>query len=163
MTTLAGLIAFADEMIAAEIEIEKLTARVSLLKNKLLPDMFEELGIKFIGSSSGHMVEINRNIAAAISNENSAKACMWLRDNGHGSIIKNTVGAQFGADEDKAAEEAQKLLTEAGFEATRVQNVHHSTLTALVKELLKDGKDVPMSLLGVRDTPTTKVTAPRKL
>jgi hypothetical protein len=151
------------ELTAKATELSLLTANINLIERKVeslkdeILDAMEEMGLKELVTVYGDRIYLDNKIHAAISKTNRDRACQWLRDNGHGDVIKNKVAVEFLAEEDAAATSAVCALEHAGFTPNRESTVHHMTLTALVKELLAGGEEVPFDLLGVVDVKKVEV------
>jgi hypothetical protein len=114
-----------------------------------LPVAMEELGVESLKLKSGHSVVVKKGVKASIPAKHVPDALKWLRDNGHGSIIKNEVKISFGRGEEGEADATVSQLEEQGRVVTRKENVNSRTLSAFVKERLEQGDDVPFDLLGV--------------
>jgi hypothetical protein len=97
------------------------------------------------------------HLRASIPPDNLEGAIMWLNANGAGSIVKNTVTLQFGKGEEQKAAEAMDLLREKGFDYENKKSVHHTTLSATLREMLEEGVNVPMQLLGAHVMPFVKI------
>jgi hypothetical protein len=96
-----------------------------------IPAVMQELGIEEASLDTGESISVKEQIFANISQERQVAAFQWLRDNGHGGIIKRP--------EPK-------------------DTVHHSTLKALMKELLENGTEVPVELFGVFRQTVAKIS-----
>ena len=72
-----------------------------------------------------------------------------MRDNGHGANIKSNVEVQFGRNEDDACNAFTKELREKKLYYKRAVGVHPGSVNAILKERLKDGKDIPVELFRV--------------
>jgi hypothetical protein len=94
-------------------------------------------------------VLVKRFYRGSIPKEREVEAFRWLRDHGHGDLIKNVVSSTFGKGEDDMASQALFLLEESGFSADQKQAVHPATLKAFVKEQVEKGENIPLDLLGV--------------
>jgi hypothetical protein len=88
-------------------------------------------------------------ISANISKDRSAGAHEWLRDNGFGDLIKNTVSVNFGKGEDDKAGELIKGLEDSGYNVDQKEAVHPSTLKAFCKEQIEKGSEIPTDLFGI--------------
>ena len=60
----------------------------------------EEFGVLDIKLADGSRISAEPFYAARITAEKTDDAHQWLRDNGHGDIIKNVVSVSFGRGED---------------------------------------------------------------
>ena len=136
------------EITAAESALKEQKEELRNLEEHELPNLMAEIGVNSFTLSDGSAVEIKPIYAAHISKEKQEKAWQWLRDNGHGDIIKNTVSLSFKKGED---EEAAKFMAEAkkaGIEPEQKTGVHHQTLKGWVTDMIVEGHEFPMELFG---------------
>jgi hypothetical protein len=81
----------ADEVLS---EVMKtLGALKDIFKYKLLPEAYEREGISTLTTSERDRVNVVAGIRASILAEDRSEVYRWLRDNGHGSIIQETVNS----------------------------------------------------------------------
>jgi small-conductance mechanosensitive channel len=152
LATVAGLakaIRDQEEAIAA-LEADLKQAKKSLMKmtDEDLPTMLAEIGLSSMTLDDGSEVSVKQTYGASILVDNRPKAYQWLRDNGFGDIVKNTVSCSFGMGEDEKAEQFRSIAEERGYLAEQDTSVHSSTLRAWVKERVENGDDFPMELFG---------------
>jgi hypothetical protein len=158
MTTLKEVIAQAKKYADLKVEIDVLKATLSEknaelneLKFKVIPDLFQELEIDSIGVSDQANVVIKPYVHAVIKTDapNKAQALGWFVSHGYEDLIKTTITIEFGRGQYDELLVVQQFLDEQGFSYIRDQNIHWATLTAFVKEQLKNGKDtLPLDLIG---------------
>ena len=73
----------------------------------------------------------------------------WLRDNGHGDLVKHVVSVAFGAGEDDVAQETKELLSAhlakntSGLAVDDKETVHNQTLNAFLRKMNEDGEEIP--------------------
>jgi len=148
----------------AQNEVERLESELAKAKEVLrdyserqLPGVMDAIGIASFHTSDGLSVEVLERIHANIPANRAPKAFAWLRANDHGSLIKRTLTVAFGKGEDA---EANKLYTDLAskYRVKDDEKVHHSTLTAFVKEMLAHGEEIPLDELGVHRQRIAKVS-----
>lgn len=122
-----------------------------------LPMLMDEAKQKRLTTIDGYEVERSEVVRASISQANMSKATAWLIDHGQASIVKRELSLKFGKGEEQRAAEAVDTLREHNFTPTDKMSVHPQTLGALVRELLAEGKEIPMDLLGVYVQPLVKI------
>lgn len=132
----------------AEAQLQAAKLRHQDLTQRQLPELMDEAGQKACTVKDGTVLKVAEVIRASISEERKLPAFDWLRDNGHGSIIKNQVSLQFGRNEEQKAEAAIKALESLHFRPEQKMTVAPQTLAKLIGELMKEGVDVPMELFG---------------
>ena len=143
----------AERQLAAEKQVEILDAELTaakqnlqVIRENLLPDAMRGCNLEMFKTSSGAMIEIKENIYASITEANRPKALSWLRNHNHGAIIKQVLSVPFtGADKD-TEKELKNILKEKDIEYETKMGVHARTLTAWVKEQLRQDNEVPDSI-----------------
>ncbi len=170
---LGAIADLAQRMFDLENEINKLDESLKQKKQDLkmlaeqdLPDLMQELNIKNFTLSNGAKVEVKDVIQASVPSQGAIdrikdedekeamrilqQQCFdWLRDNGLGDLIKSNVEVQFGRNEDDACNAFTKELREKKLYYKRAVGVHPGSVNAILKERLKDGKDIPVELFRV--------------
>ena len=101
----------------------------------------EEFGVLDIKLADGSRISAEPFYAARITAEKTDDAHQWLRDNGHGDIIKNVVSVSFGRGEDDRAKKVMTELFEQGLDAEQ-SSVHPSTLKAFAREQIEGANQV---------------------
>lgn len=138
-----------EERIAkGEALLDQLKQELRQVAEKDLPNALQEVGLSAIQLTNGKKVTIKTEIYASIPKDSSAPAFAWLRDHGHGALIKNIISTEFGKGEDEKAVQAAMLLAEAGFTPSQKESVHPMTLKAFLKEQMEKGTSVPLELFG---------------
>ena len=87
-----------------------------------------------------------------------AQCYKWLRDQGLGDIIKNNVFVTFGKGEDDKAKQLLDLAQNNGFEPQQKSDVAWMTLTALFRERIESGLDMPSDVFSTWIKDKTKIT-----
>ena len=75
-----------------------------------------------------------------------------------GDIIKNNVFVTFGKGEDDKAKHLLNLAQENGFEPQQKSDVSWNTLTALFRERIESGLDMPSDIFSTWIKDKTKIT-----
>ena len=154
---------------ACESRLEKLMEEVDTLKSNIkkisyeeIPDLLAEKGLASLKLSDGTVVEVKKVINAYLPKadrdpEGREKAFQWLRDNGHGDIIKNDITVSFGRGEDNKAVEYADLAQQKGYLPTQKVDVHNRVLVAAFRERLEKGQEVPPELFNLFVGNQTKI------
>ena len=87
-----------------------------------------------------------------------AQCYQWLRDYGLGDIIKNNIFVTFGKGEDDKAKQLLDLAQNNGFEPQQKSDVAWMTLTALFRERIESGLDMPSDVFSTWIKDKTKIT-----
>lgn len=141
-----------------EEDLEAKKKELNRVRDNDLPNALLEIGIQEVTLKSGHKISIKREAYASITEERQAACFAWLRDHGHGSIIKNLIYAEFGKGEDEKAIEAASVLAEAGFQPNQKESVHPQTLKAFIRELDEKGEEFPYETFGAFIVNRSKIT-----
>lgn len=157
LSTLASL---AEQLRMAEIvreeaqhALKKAQAAEADLAERQIPELMERINMEEFKTADGLKITIKEVIRASLGTGQAKEdATDWLEQNGHGAIIKLGVEVPFGrAERDREAAKAlvselhDKGVTQAAF----MRKVEPSTLAALIRELLGEGRPVPEEKFNV--------------
>lgn len=146
----------------AEDQLQKLKSAEEQLLNKDIPELLAKMRLDECVTASGVQVKVKREIKASLPGHERVEARMgalrWLVDHGHGGVIKNQVSVALDRGEDTRADDLVVKLRAEGFDVEAKKDVHASTLGALVRELVADGKIVPRDLFNLFDMRIAKLT-----
>jgi hypothetical protein len=169
MDGLALLSQLAEDLFDAEAEVNRLEAEKKVAQDKVknlsefvIPDAMETLGMDVIVTKSGLKVEVVDKLSAKKLTHAHPAALDWLRANNQAGLIKTIVGVPFSAGSEGDADELVEQLSGEGLAAIKSVEVHHSSLTAAIKQMLKEGIDVPMKLLRGYQTRVASIDAKKK-
>lgn len=153
---MAALRALVDAAVEKELQIAQ---TAELLKKQQeeyreltwqdIPALLDEMGLEEIKTPDGLKIVVKEKIDAGIAAAKKAQAFSWLEANGHAALIKRKVSVSFSREQE---EQARELVDELGNRFKDVEQdakVHPATLKAWVKEMLAEGRDVPLDLFGV--------------
>lgn len=149
---------------AQEAVIAERLARVQearrVVEEKYLPEAMQRIGLRDFTTDHGQCISIETHYAASITEARKDDAFAWLRDHGHGALIKRNVAVQFGKGEDAKAITFLELIRNYYPQqaTTDKTSVHPQTLKAFVKTELEGGRDVPFDLLGVHIVQKAKIS-----
>ena len=144
---------------ATEEELKKLKDVETTLSEQTIPNLMQQAGVELIKLEGGISVEVKPFYSARIPSSKSEEAFTWLRDNGHGDLIKNQVSLEFGMKQDNEAKSLVEELKAKGLPVKQKTTVHPSSLRGFVREQIQDlGKDVPAELFGTYVANKTKIT-----
>ena len=148
-----------------EDQIEHLESELKIRKDELrklsedtLPNALLEQGLSEIKLTDGTTLSVENYYSARITDETRDAAFKWLQENELGDIIKNTVSASFGREENDAAQELMAKLEEEGHDLVQKKWVEPMTLKATVKEQVEKGVALPLETFNVYIVQKIKVT-----
>ena len=138
---------------ALETEANRKAAEILVLDTKTLPDELADLGVDSVTLKDGRKLTIKDYVSVKIPDEARAQAFQWMRDNGHGDLIKHTFTVAMSGSAQEADEgeinSVRASLEERGVPFSEDENVHSSTLRAFASEQLKAGKTLPSDAFKV--------------
>lgn len=141
----------------AEKELEHLKDNFKNISENRIPATLQAMGMKSFVTLEGKEVSFEKRWTGSISEENKVAAHKWLEDNGHGSIIKNSVSANIpkGPDSLKMQKEIEDFLNQKKDVVVKSEKaVHYKTLEAFIKEQKAKGVDLPSSISTFEITKT---------
>lgn len=138
-----------DEVSRREEALRDAKRHLVALQEQVMPELMAEAGQEELTTADGLKVSLKEMIRGQPTQENQGSAFAWLRDNGQGGIIKSKVQADLGKADPDRVDAALKALAGVGIPAVTREEVHWQTLGALVREMLAQGQEVPLDLLGV--------------
>lgn len=144
---------------SVSLRLQELNEQYELVRKDQIPALMDELNLTKLTTKDGHVLELKDVVNASIPKEEPRRsnALQWLREQGHGDVIKNEVKVQFGKGEDDKAEDLLLRLESDGFEPQRTLSVHPQTLSALVRGLRRDGKNVDAENLSIFEAKIAKI------
>jgi hypothetical protein len=154
---------------AIQTEIDQQEQNIKALKEKQrklseeeIPSFLQEKGLTSIRLNNGTEVSVSEVILPGVLVDNRPFCYQWLRDNGFGDLIKNTVSVNFGMGEDEDAINLKKQIEELGLVCAEKESVHYQTLKAFVGEQHHKGVSLPNEF-GVHVANVTKIVQKKKI
>lgn len=128
---------------------EKAAADLVKFQTETMPAMMEQAGLTKFMTDDGYTVEVKPDVRCSIPKEdlNRRRECFeWLEKNGHSAAVKELYEVDVRTlDPETRAVLARYLDETLGVSYQTKQDIHPSTLKALVKELLEGGTTLPAS------------------
>ncbi len=157
MTMNKRIIELAEKQRTLEHQVIQLEKKLKATKIDLrcisegaLPEAMDEADVEAVTLSSGETITIKDNMYASLAKKNHPEIATWLREVEAESLIVHEVGVKFGRGKDNVAGAlAGKLLEEWGDLAYDRTTIHTGSVKALCKELMENGQEIPMELLGI--------------
>lgn len=149
-----------DEIVTAEEKVKELKRKADDIGSRVIPELLSEQGLSAIKLSDGSSVSVKKEFRCTLPKEEGKRdaAYQWLRDNKLEDIIKNNVFVTFGRGEDDKAEQLLGLAADNGFQPQQKSDVAWATLTALFKERVEAGLDMPSDVFNTWIKDKTKIT-----
>ena len=149
-----------DEIAALEEQVKNKKAEADDISSRVIPELLAEQGLSELKLSDGSKVAVKKEFRCTLpkDEEKRAQCYKWLRDQGLGDIIKNNVFVTFGKGEDNKAEQLLNPAAENGFQPQQKSDVAWMTLTALFRERIESGLDMPSDVFSTWIKDKTKIT-----
>ena len=149
-----------DEIATLEDQLKNKKAEADDIGSRVIPELLAEQGLSEIKLADGSKVSVKKEFRCTLPKDISKRelAYKWLREQGLGDIIKNNVFVTFGKGEDDKAQQLLNLAVENGFEPEQKSDVAWATLTALFRERIESGLDMPSDVFSTWIKDKTKIT-----
>ena len=149
-----------DEIAALEEQLKAKKLEADDIGSRVIPELLAEQGLTEIKLADGSKVAVKKEFRATLPKDDLRResAYQWLRDQGLGDIIKNNFFVTFGKGEDDKAEQLLNLAAENGFQPQQKSDVAWMTLTALFRERIESGLDMPSDVFSTWIKDKTKIT-----
>tara|TARA_R100001082_G_scaffold37593_1_gene19797 strand:- start:5786 stop:6379 length:594 start_codon:yes stop_codon:yes gene_type:complete len=145
---------FVNELASLDTKIELLDEELKTTKairhkvaTEKLPALLMELGLTEMKMDDGSQLTMQQVVKGSIKVGDRPAAHDWLRENGHGDLVKHIVSVSFGAGEDEVAEATKALLSSHlaentdGLQVEDKETVHNQTLNAWLKKQVESGEE----------------------
>ena len=149
-----------DMIKSAEQHLKDLKAKADDIGSRVIPELLAEQGLTSIKLADGSSVSVKKEYRCTLPKDDSRReqCYKWLRDNQLGDIIKNNVSVTFGRGEDDKAKQLLDLAVANGFDPQQKSDVSWNTLTALFRERIESGLDMPSEVFSTWIKDKTKIT-----
>ena len=149
-----------DSVAELERQLKQEKERLRKVAEVELPELLQnEIGLTMFALADGTGVEIKDSLKCNIPKKNAGAVAEWLRENGHGALVKQDLLLPFDKGEAEKVKQITELLEEHGFSQYQINEaVHTGQLKSLIKELEEEGEDVPLSLFGAYHHKAAKIT-----
>ena len=149
-----------DELVNLEEQVKNKKEEIDEISSRIIPELLAEQGLSAIKLADGSNVSVKKEFRCTLPKDETKReqAYKWLRDQGLGDIIKNNIFVTFGKGEDDKAEQLLNLAAENGYEPQQKSDVAWMTLTALFRERIEAGLDMPSDVFNTWIKDKTKIT-----
>ena len=149
-----------DEIEELEEKLKAKKAEADDISSRVIPELLAEQNLTEIKLGDGSAVTVKKEFRCTLPKDEVKReaAYQWLRDNKLEDIIKNNVFVTFGRGEDDKAEQLLNLAAENGFQPQQKSDVAWATLTALFKERVEAGLDMPSEVFNTWIKDKTKIS-----
>ena len=149
-----------DEIAALEEQVKNKKAEADDISSRVIPELLAEQGLSEIKLDDGSKVAVKKEYRCTLPKDEVKRelAYKWLRNEKLGDIIKNNIFVTFGKGEDDKAKQLLNLAAENGYEPQQKSDVAWMTLTALFRERVEAGLDMPSDVFNTWIKDKTKIT-----
>ncbi|URG13050.1 hypothetical protein [phage 023Pt_psg01] len=149
-----------DEIANLEEQLKDKKAEADDISSRVIPELLAEQGLSEIKLADGSKVAVKKEFRCTLPKDEVKRelAYKWLRNEKLGDIIKNNVFVTFGKGEDDKAKQLLNLAAENGYEPQQKSDVAWMTLTALFRERIEAGLDMPSDVFNTWIKDKTKIT-----
>ncbi len=149
-----------DMIKSAEQHLKDLKTKADDIGSRVIPELLAEQGLTSLKLADGSSVSVKKEYRCTLPKDDSKReqCYKWLRDNQLGDIIKNNVSVTFGRGEDDKAQQLLDLAVANGFDPQQKSDVSWNTLTALFRERIESGLDMPSEVFSTWIKDKTKIT-----
>jgi len=163
------IVELAREQVRLERRIKKanedladLKAEFNRVRLEALPDAMRQVGMTEFELEGGAKIKVKDGLNCNIKEENRQAAYGWLREHGHGDIIKDVMAMIFNPGDDDARQAAIDFAETIGTDYEVKESIHAATLNAWAKKQEEEGEDpIPEELINVFRYNEAKVTLPK--
>jgi hypothetical protein len=130
--------------------LKALKADEQKLSNFTIPDKMDELGVKSITLPDNRKVSYKPFYSGKIKPEREPEAFDWLESHDHGGVIKGELVVPYRRPEREDILKLKAVLENSyGRDVDVKLSVHHSTMRALIREVVEGGGAFPPDLFDV--------------
>ena len=149
-----------DEIANLEQQLKDKKAEADDISSRVIPELLAEQGLSEIKLADGSKVSVKKEFRCTLPKDEVKReaAYQWLRNEKLGDIIKNNIFVTFGKGEDDKAKQLLDLAAANGYEPQQKSDVAWMTLTALFRERIEAGLDMPSDVFNTWIKDKTKIT-----
>lgn len=144
-----SLITGQDFVAKLEVKLSEAKARVLEIETRELPDAMRACGMTSFSLTTGQTIKVEPMVRGSIRKANLEEALLWLRNHGHGGLIKREISVALSKGNEQLGKEIVAQLNALGVEVDVADTVNPQTLGKWAREMLEDGQPFPRDLLGI--------------
>ena len=131
------------EVAIHEEKLKQAKKELLALTDEDMPLLMEEINMESFTLSDGSKVEVVPTYGGTIKIADRPVAHDWLRNNGFGDLIKNSISAEFAMGEDNIANDFYESALSRGLQVDKKEIVHSMTLKSWIRERTEAGQEIP--------------------
>lgn len=133
-----------------EKEIHALKEQYNNIERRLLPELFEELGVQEIVLRDGTKIRLNSFYVGRLTPVNKEEAFHWLSDRNLDSIVKNKIDISLERGSQDTLRVIKAFCEENAIPFNLKEDIHHATLKSFINEQMEN-PDFPKELFNVHE------------
>jgi hypothetical protein len=150
-----------SQLAGLEMQMKALQENKDKLIKTDIPELLKTARLKKLQMEDGTVVEVKSDIYPSVKKEDEPKLYVWLRKNGHGSIIKNIVAVNFGMKEDQNAAKLIKAIRDLQLtDWEQKESIHAGTFKAFVREMKENGNKLP-PIVSIFENQVAEIKRPK--
>jgi len=165
LDNVAALVARIRELTRLQAEYQSLVDQCTTDLNKLtmfdVPDAMAAAGLTEMRLTDGSLLKVKDDLKVTVNQANAAEAYAWLRDNGHGEVIKSDLMVDLRAVDEAHQRRLIASLQKWDIEFGVKESVHAATLKSLVRGMLEEGV-TPPTAISIYQFKKAEVKEPKK-
>jgi len=142
----ATMLRLEKECLATQEVVKALDAKIERMSSTEIPEAMKAIGISLFQMTDGRVVEIKEDDYGSYTKKNEPAVFKWLRQHGHGDMIKNAIALQLGKGKEALVDKLKKVLQQKAYVGVVMEvreSIHPGTFKAFVREQLTEGKQLP--------------------
>lgn len=148
----------AENLEALAAQTKAITERLKKVQEVQLPEAMAQAGVSEFKLLNGAKISIKEDLSVSVPKSRMLEIADWLRKNGLGDILKETMTISL---EDQAVKNiVEMMMKEYALTGDAKLDVNTSTLKAVLREQIADGKDVDLKFFGGYAWKRAIITAP---
>lgn len=154
----------AEKLAGLEDLVKAISQEQHRLTTKDIPDAMAAAGMESITDKDGNKVEIKEFLNGKLPSDafKRKQVLEFVSDEGGSALIKRVMAIEFDKGESDRAAKVASLLKKAGVDFVDKEDIHTQSYLAFMRELLREGRPVPLEDFGLFAGRAAKIRPPKK-
>ena len=146
------------EIVGFEADLKNRKEALKKVQEVQLPEAMAQAGVSEFKLLNGAKISIKEDLSVSVPKSRMLEIADWLRKNGLGDILKETMVISL---EDQAVKNIiEMVMKEYSLTGDAKLDVNTSTLKAVLREQIAEGKDIDLKFFGGYAWKRAMITAP---
>lgn len=133
-------------IVAREVDLKATKDNLKKVQEVQLPEAMAIAGVTEFKLTSGAKISIKEDLSVSVPKSRMMEIAAWLKTNGLGDILKETMVVSLGSPEEAA--DIRDFLVAHEMSGDAKMDVNTATLKAVLREQIAEGKDIDLKLFG---------------